>query len=195
MNKAFRNFALASLFIAAPALMAQGGPPQNGGGQSGGGGQGGGGFQGGGQGSGFQGGNGQGRGRGRGGAFVPTGPAGPLAGRADIYNSGSSSSSALVGKATSSGEHYYIIGSVDQSQQQILLKGPNEITMLLKVAPDTKFVSEGGKPLRLADFRAGDTVWVVYKGTGDDSTAVHVRAGGMSVEDLHKYYLDYAVIK
>ena len=102
--------------------------------------------------------------------------------------------SAPVGKPTPQGEHYYIIGSVDQSQQQILLKKPTEITLLLKVTPDTKFVSEGGKPLKLSDFRAGDTVWVTYKGNGADATADHVRAGGMTVAELHKYFLDYGVI-
>jgi hypothetical protein len=47
----------------------------------------------------------------------------------------------------------------------------------------------------LADFRAGDTVWVTYSGSGADAVGKHVRAGIMTVEDLHKYYLDYAVIK
>jgi hypothetical protein len=182
MNKVLRALAFASVLLVLPAvgIMAQrqGG---GGGGQGGGGGFGGGG-------------RGQGRG-GRGpGAFVPTGPAGPLAGRSDIYtpNNGSLAS---VCKPTPTGEHYFIIGSVDQSQQQILLKRPSEITLLLKVTPDTKFVSESGKPLKLSDFRAGDTVWVTYTGTTADATAAHIRAGGMSVADLHKYFLDYAEIK
>jgi hypothetical protein len=188
MNKAFRKLAFASVLLIAPAmLMAQGGPPQAGGGGNGGGG---GNAAGGGQ---RGGGGGFGGGRGRGG-FVPTGPAGPLAGRTDIYSTGTGTP-ALVGKATPAGEHYFIIGSVDQSQQQILLKAPTEITILLKVTPDTKFDSESGRPLKLSDFRAGDTVWVIYSGTADDATAKHVRAGGMTVADLHKYFLDYAEIK
>jgi hypothetical protein len=179
MNKTFRKLAFASALLIAPAmLMAQGGPPQ-GGGNGGGGQRGAGGF---------------GGGRGRGG-FVPTGPAGPLAGRVDIYSTGDKASSPFVGRPTPAGEHYYIIGSVDQSQQQILLKQPTEITILLKVSPDTQFVSGAKKPLKLSDFRAGDTVWVTYTGTGADATAKHVRAGGMSVPDLHKYFLDYAEIK
>jgi hypothetical protein len=182
MNNALRKLAFASVLLIAPAmLIAQGGPPQGGGGNGGGGGQG------------QRGPGGFGGGRGRGG-FVPTGPAGPLAGRTDIYSTGSATEVA-VGKPTSAGEHYFIIGSVDQSQQQILLKAPTEITILLKVSPDTQFVSEAGKPLKLADFRAGDTVWVTYSGKGDDATAKHVRAGGMTQGDLHKYFLDYAEIK
>ncbi len=177
MNKVLRLLAFASLLVILPAgvwAQGQGGPPPGGGR-----GQGGpGGFQG-----------GPGGGRGARGGFVPNGPAGALAGRPDIYTS--SNGIQTVGKSTPSGEHFFIIGSVDQAQQQILLKWPTEVTLLLKVVPDTKFASEAGKALKFADFRAGDTVWVTYKGTGEDATALSVRAGIMTLADLHKYYLDY----
>ncbi|HXF13852.1 MAG TPA: hypothetical protein VN788_12075 [Verrucomicrobiae bacterium] len=180
MNKVLRNLAFALTLLVVPVgIGAQGG--QGGGGFGGRGG-------GGGRGQGFPGG-----GRGARGGFVPNGPAGALAGRTDIYNS--TNGVEPVGKATAAGEHFFIIGSVDQSQQQMLLKWPTEVTLLLKVTPDTKFSSEAGKPLKFADFRAGDTVWVSYKGTGADATAVHVRAGVMTVAELHQYYLDYPVIK
>ncbi|HEY6465946.1 MAG TPA: hypothetical protein VIY69_08140 [Candidatus Acidoferrales bacterium] len=183
MNKVLRRLAFATMLLILPAGVwaqgGQGGPPQGGSGR----GQG--------QGQGFPGGPG-GAGRGRGG-FVPSGPAGALAGRADIYSS--TNGIDAVGKPTSAGEYFFIIGSVDQAQQQILLKWPTEVTLLLKVTPNTKFVNEAGKQLKLADFRAGDTVWVKYQGSGENATAVNVRAGVMSVADLHKYFLDYAVIK
>lgn len=187
MNKVLTCLAFVAMLLILPvgvwAQGGQGGPPPGGGA--------GGARQGQGQGQGFPGGPGGGRG-GRGG-FVPNGPAGALSGRADIYSS--TNGIGPVGKATAAGEHFFIIGSVDQPQQQLLLKWPTEVTLLLKVTPDTKFVSEAGKPLKLGDFRAGDTVWVTYKGDGTDATAVHVRAGTMTVADLHKYFLDYAVIK
>lgn len=181
MNKVLRNVAFALTLLVLPVgAWAQGGQ--------------GGGFGGRGGGQGFPGGPGGGRGgRGGRGGFVPNGPAGALAGRPDIYTS--TNGIETVGKATSAGEHFFIIGSVDQAQQQILLKWPTEVTLLLKVTPDTKFFSEAGKQLRLADFRAGDTVWVSYKGTGADADAVRVRAGVMTVAELHQYYLDYPVIK
>lgn len=189
MNKVIRLLAFATVLLVLPvgiwAQGGQGGPPPGGGGQGGGGG-----FQGG---PGGGGGRGQGRGRGGANSFVPTGPAGALAGRTDIYTSSNGANS--VGKKTAAGEQFFIIGSVDQAQQQILLKWPTEVTLLLKVTPNTKFVSEAEKPLKLSDFRAGDTVWVTYSGTGNDAAAVHVRAGVMTVDDLHKYYLDYPVIK
>jgi hypothetical protein len=176
MNKVLRQLALASFLLVLPAgvwAQGQGGPPQGGG------------FRG-------QGGPG-GQGRGGRGGFVPSGPAGALAGRPNIYTS--TNGIQAVGKKTAAGEYFFIVGSVDQAQQQLLLKWPTEVTLLLKVTPNTKFASEAGKPLKFSDFRAGDTVWVVYKGTGADATAVSVRAGVMTVPDLHDYYLDYPVIK
>ena len=184
MNKVIRTFAFAAVLLVLSvgiwAQGGQGGPPPAGGGQGGRGG-----FQGGG---GPGGSGGGGRGQGRGSGFVAPGAA-----RTDIYTTSNGISS--VGKKTAAGEQFFIIGSVDLVQQQILLKWPTEVTLLLKVTPNTKFVSEGDKPLKLSDFRAGDTVWVTYSGTGADATAVHVRAGVMTVDDLHKYYLDYGVIK
>ncbi len=181
MNKVIRNLAFALTLLILPiGAWSQGGQ---------GGGFGGRGFGGGrGQGGGFGGGRGA-----RGGGFVPSGPAGALAGRPDIYTS--TNGVEAVGKPTAAGEYFFIIGSVDQAQQQMLLKWPTEVTLLLKVTPETKFTSESGKPLKFGDFRAGDTVWVSYKGTGADATALHVRAGVMTVAALHQYYLDYPVIK
>lgn len=184
MNKVIRLLTFATVLLVLPvgiwAQGGQGGPPPGGGGQGAGGGQGG--RQG-------QGGQNGGRG-GRGGGFIPPGPSGALAGT-DIYTS--SNGITTVGKKTSAGEYFFIIGSVDQAQQQILLKWPTEVTLLLKVTPNTKFTSEAGKPLKFSDFRAGDTVWVNYSGSGADASAITVRAGVMDVASLHKYYLNYDV--
>ena len=180
MNKVLRNLAFALTLLVLPVgAWAQGGQGGGFGGRGGGGG---------GRGQGFPGG-----GRGGRGGFVPNGPAGALAGRPDIYTS--TNGVEAVGKPTSAGEHFFIIGSVDQAQQQVLLKWPTEVTLLLKVTADTKFLSESGKPLKFGDFRAGDTVWVAYNGTGSNATAVRLRAGVMTVAELHQYYLDYSVIK
>jgi hypothetical protein len=92
------------------------------------------------------------------------------------------------------GEEFFIIASVDQPKSELLLKRPNEVTLLMKVDQKTQYADETGKAIRLSDFRAGDTVWVVST-RGSKPTAIRIRKGRMTVADLHRYYLDYPEIK
>jgi len=99
------------------------------------------------------------------------------------------------GKKTPAGEEFFMVASLDQSKSQLLLKLPTEVTLLAKVTPQTQFSDENGKPIKLSDLRAGDTVWAVTTGSGDNTTVTRLRKGPMSVADLHKYYLDYPEVK
>ena len=98
-------------------------------------------------------------------------------------------------KKNSSGEEFFIVASLDQQKSQLLLKRPSEVTVLLKVGDKTQLADETGKPLKLTDLRAGDTVWVISSGDPSAPTAVHIRKGQMTLADLHRYYLDYPEIK
>ncbi len=99
-------------------------------------------------------------------------------------------------KKNSAGESFFIISSIDQAKSQLLLKRPTEVTLLMHVNDKTQYVNEQGKPIHLADLRAGDTVWVAAtQPTGDQPTATRIRKGPMSVEELHRFYLDYPEIK
>jgi len=97
-------------------------------------------------------------------------------------------------KTTSSGEQFFIIASLDQSKSEILLKRPDEVTLLLNATPKTQILDENSKPLKLSDLRAGDTVWVTSSG-GASPAAIRIRKGQMTVAELHHYYLDYPEIK
>jgi hypothetical protein len=97
--------------------------------------------------------------------------------------------------AAGSGEDFFIIASIDQSKLQLLLKRPTEVTELVKVAVKTQFLDEAGKPIHLSDLRAGDTVWATVSGSRDKSTTTRVRKGPMTMQQLHRYYLDYPEIK
>lgn len=100
------------------------------------------------------------------------------------------------GKATAAGEKFFIVASVDLQKSQLLLKYPTEVTLLVVVNNATKFTDDTGKPLKLSDFRSGDTVWMVSSSSGQgEATALRVRKGRMTVADLHRYYLDYEEIK
>ena len=99
------------------------------------------------------------------------------------------------GRKNSSGEEFFIVSSVDLQKTQLLLKHPTEVTLVVKTNEKTRFSDEAGKPLKLSDFRAVDTVWVTSSGAVGDATATRIRKGRMTVADLHRYYLDYPEIK
>jgi hypothetical protein len=98
-------------------------------------------------------------------------------------------------KKMSGAEEFFIIASVDQAKSQVLLKRPTEVTALEKVSEKTQYLDDKGKPLRLSDLRAGDTVWVVSSGGQDGPNAIRIRKGQMTLAALHREYLDYPEIK
>jgi hypothetical protein len=96
-------------------------------------------------------------------------------------------------KKNPAGEQFFIVSSVDQAKSQVLLKRPTEVTLLMKVDGKTQFLDEQGKSLKLTDLRAGDTVWVnsSLAAKDDGPVAVRIRKGPMTVQELHRLYLDY----
>ena len=67
---------------------------------------------------------------------------------------------ATAPRAASSDEQFFIISSVDLKKDQLVLKRPTEVTVLMDVNDKTVVLDEKGKPLHLKDLRAGDTVWI-----------------------------------
>jgi len=177
MNKLFRNAIVAGILLGGPALLGltpaahaqdQAATPQGGNGQ---GGQGGG-----------------GRGRGRGGR-----------GRgADLFQEDAPApvpKAPASTKKISSAEQFFIVASIDQAKSQILLKYPTEVTLLVNVDGKTQYTDDSKNPIKLSNFRTGDTVWVRATGTEDNPTALSIRMGQLTMAELHSIYLDYPVIK
>jgi hypothetical protein len=100
-------------------------------------------------------------------------------------------------KKATGGEEFFIVSSIDPTKSQTLLKRATEVTLLMKVTDKTVILDSANKPLHLTDLHAGDTVWVTSTGGSGDSepTALRIRQGPMTVELLHRYFLDYPVIK
>ncbi len=101
---------------------------------------------------------------------------------------------ALAGEQERSGrkldEEFFIVSSIDTKKQQVLLKRPTEVTELMLVTEKTAFQDEQGKPLRLSDFRAGDTVYVTsYADSSGARVARRLRKGPMTVKGLKRSYL------
>ena len=91
--------------------------------------------------------------------------------------------------AHSADGEFFIVSSIDLAKKQILLKHPSEVTELMAMDGATRYFDENGKPIRLTDLRAGDTVYIVSKPGGGQSVAVTIRKGPMTLDVLRERYL------
>jgi hypothetical protein len=91
--------------------------------------------------------------------------------------------------ATGDREEFFIVSSLDAARGRIVLKRPTEVTLLMQVTPQTAYRDEQGKPLRLADLRTGDTAYITYRQDTGAPTALLVRLGPMTVQELQRRYL------
>ncbi len=95
-------------------------------------------------------------------------------------------------KKTRPGEEFFLVSSIDLAKSQLVLMRPTEVTVLMRVTPKTTFVDEKGKAMQVTDLRAGDTVWVAStKGDEETQVALRIRKGPMTLQDLHRIYLDF----
>jgi len=84
---------------------------------------------------------------------------------------------------------FFIVSSVDLAKRQILLKRPTEVTELMRVDSGTHYSDEHGKPIRLTDLRAGDTVYIVANSSAGQSVALTISKGPMTLDVLRERYL------
>ncbi len=95
-------------------------------------------------------------------------------------------------KKNEAGEQFFILSSINAPKNQLVLQRPTQVTILMQVTDKTSYLDETGKPLHLADLRAGDTVWVTSsEPEAGVARAVRIRKGPMTVEQLHRLYLDF----
>jgi hypothetical protein len=95
------------------------------------------------------------------------------------------SSSAAAGS-----EEFFIISSMDLKKDQLVLKRPTEVTVLMEANDKTVCLNEKGKPLHLQDLRAGDTVFVTYRqNTQGERIATRIREGYMTLDEVHRHYM------
>lgn len=90
------------------------------------------------------------------------------------------------------GEEFFIISSVNVAKNQLVLKHPTEVTESMLVNEKTTCLNELGKDFACKDLRAGDTVYIT-SGRGDRGarTAVRIRVGPMTIEEVHRKYVDF----
>lgn len=92
--------------------------------------------------------------------------------------------------APSASEEYFMVSSVDKAHSALIVLRPTQITATLIVNDKTQFADENGKPLKLTDFRTGDTIFASFTTqAGGVLTATHVRKGMMTMAEMRKRYL------
>ena len=85
-------------------------------------------------------------------------------------------------------EEFFILSSVDAARGRMVLKRPTEVTLLMQVTGQTAYRDEQGKPLRLADLRTGDTLFITFRQSpAGEPTALRVRLGPMTLQEMRRY--------
>jgi hypothetical protein len=92
-------------------------------------------------------------------------------------------------QAKSGNDEFFVISSVDKTHSALILLLPTEITATIAVNDKTKFVDENGKPIKVADLRTGDTIFVTYSTQNNAQVATNVRKGMMTTTEMRKRYL------
>lgn len=96
------------------------------------------------------------------------------------------------GKKNAAGEQFFIVAAVDTNNAQLLLKRPTEVTVLVKITDHTKLLDERDKGVKLADLRAGDTIWAAIDAKADGGqVASRIRKGPMTLAALHRLYVTF----
>jgi hypothetical protein len=87
-------------------------------------------------------------------------------------------------------DEFFVVSSIDVGKRRLVLKRPSEVTVVVLVNDRTTYRAEDGRPLTLSDLRAGDTLYIVLgSDAGVEKTAVSIRRGPMTVEELQRRYL------
>ena len=95
-------------------------------------------------------------------------------------------------RGQSSDDEFFIISSVNPSKMQVIAKRPTEVTQVIFVDGDTKYLDRAGRAVTLNDLHAGDTVFVREKRGSDHALAQEIRIGPMTMSELRKRYLPTA---
>jgi hypothetical protein len=115
----------------------------------------------------------------------------PAAKPAAATTAAPSGSSAASKPTSTTSDEFFVVSSVEKvnNQYNLVLLRVTETTATMLVTDKTQIVDETGKPLKVTDLRAGDTLFVSYSsGAGGALTATHVRKGIMTLAELRSRY-------
>jgi hypothetical protein len=127
-------------------------------------------------------------------ACVATHPAAAQTNAASLAQTPAASSAAKAPHApaeANAAEDFYIIISLNQAQNSLVLKLPTEVTTVMAVNNQTVYLDETGKRITFDDLHAGDTVYVTHRHAGGEDLAVRIRKGPMTLAELHRRYVRF----
>jgi hypothetical protein len=94
--------------------------------------------------------------------------------------------------AVHANSEFFVISSIDRSKHQLVLLHATEISQIVAYGDKTQYFDDRGKPIKLTDLRAGDTVFVNSHKLPDGTVvADKVSKGIMSVAELRRRYVPY----
>lgn len=74
---------------------------------------------------------------------------------------------------------FFVVSSVDTVNHSLALLRPTQVTATLSVTSHTQISDANGNPLKLADFRPGDTIFASYSSASDTLVADTIKKGTM----------------
>jgi hypothetical protein len=88
-------------------------------------------------------------------------------------------------------DEFYLVSSVDRAHNTLVLMHPWQVTQTVTVSDKTQYLDDQGKPIKLTDLRAGDTIFATAHADKTTVTVDKIRKGVMTVAELRKRYLPY----
>ncbi len=90
-------------------------------------------------------------------------------------------------------DDFFVVSSVDRVHNALILLKPTEIAVVYQLSDKTQYFDENGKPLKLSDFHAGDTIFATSHSNSDGTfTLDRIRKGDMTVNELRRRFPDLA---
>ncbi len=87
------------------------------------------------------------------------------------------------------GDEFFVVVSLDRTQKGLILLSPQEIATVYQLTDKTQYFDENGKPIKVSDLHAGDTLFGSYMRKPDGTLVLEqVHKGDMTVSELRRRY-------
>ncbi len=82
---------------------------------------------------------------------------------------------------------FFTIAAIDEARQEIVLKGPAELTQVARVTNHTPYLDLNGNKLSFKNLQIGDTVYVIMSRDVDGVPRIlSLHRGPMTEEEFHR---------